>query len=239
MGVLAVSRYLFELTVWLKLLQKDNQHGLIHYYELLKKQRDFYTALQKHSKREVAYLIEIEKAEQHLLESTVRAAMRIPEKPEREAALRKASTEVRLKIDEDAARKFSLYAEQAQTNGYGFQAYLLDTKIIPSHSEAVRQIERELDGFESRLAPSVKALIPKRWNWKEQAEKVDMGEEYEFIYIYTSLLMHATPVSITTDQKNLECEEVRMFLRYIRVRIFDAIRLAEDFLAENQAFVQE
>ena len=52
-----------------------------------------------------------------------------------------------------------------------------------------------------------------------------------FIYTYTSLLMHATPVSIITDQKNLELGEIRMFLKYALVRIIDVIRMAEELVA--------
>jgi hypothetical protein len=36
-SVLAVARYLFELTVWLKLLVVDSRYGLVYYRELLKK----------------------------------------------------------------------------------------------------------------------------------------------------------------------------------------------------------
>lgn len=35
MGLLAVARYLFELTVWLKLVQKDKGYALIYYHELI------------------------------------------------------------------------------------------------------------------------------------------------------------------------------------------------------------
>src|ERR1039458_3365378 len=49
MGVLAVSRYMFELTVWLKRLQQDARYGLVYHYQLLEKKRGFYAALRKHS----------------------------------------------------------------------------------------------------------------------------------------------------------------------------------------------
>ena len=230
-SLLGSARYLFELTVWLKLLQQDARYGLVCYYELLRQQYDFYLASKKQSQREVSYLRDFEKAEEKLLQETMSAAMNIPQGAERMAAIHQAPTTVAVAIDEDASRKFSLYAEQARQNGYGFQAHLVETKVVPSREKAVHDIERELRAFESQLAGDVRALAEKRWNWKKQAEKVGMGEEYEFIHTYTSLLMHATPVSIITDQKNLELEEVRMFLKYVRVRIIDAIRMAEDFVA--------
>ena len=61
------------------------------------------------------------------------------------------------------------------------------------------------------------------------AETVDLLAEYEFIYSFTSKLLHATPVSITTDQKNLEPEEIIMFLKYIDVKITDILDLARRY----------
>jgi hypothetical protein len=230
-NLLGCTRYMFELTVWLSLLRLDSRYGLVCYYELLRQQRDFYAASKKQSECEISYLRDYEKAEETLLKEAISAAMTMPQEAERMTAIHQAPARVAVGIDEDASRKFSLYAEQARRNGYGFQAYLVETKVVPRHTQAVDDIERELRAFEFQLPGDVRTLAKQRWNWKEQAEKVGMSEEYEFIYRYTSLLMHATPVSIITDQKNLELDEVRMFLKYVRVRIIDAVRMAEEFVA--------
>src|SRR5690242_6919097 len=63
--------------------------------------------------------------------------------------------------------------------------------------------------------------------------RVDMSDQYEFIYSYRSRLMHATPVSLTTNQKVLEMSEVYLFLEYIYVSISDAIDLAAEMLRER------
>jgi len=70
-------------------------------------------------------------------------------------------------------------------------------------------------------------------SWKQRATLAGMSEEYEFIYSYTSRLLHATPPSITTDQKNLEIGEMEMFLRYVRVRIADLVAISNTLLAET------
>jgi hypothetical protein len=49
------------------------------------------------------------------------------------------------------------------------------------------------------------------WRWKEQAAIAGMSEQYEFIYSFTSRLLHATPVSLTTNQKLLEPGEMHCF----------------------------
>ncbi len=127
MSLLAVSRYLFELTVWLKLLQQDGRYGLVYYYELLNNKRRFYEALQKQTEREISFLQNMEKTERQMLEGAIAYVMQGPQK-EQEVALKRAMMEVPRKCDEEAARRFSLYAEQARQNGYGFQAYLVEKK---------------------------------------------------------------------------------------------------------------
>ena len=53
--------------------------------------------------------------------------------------------------------------------------------------------------------------------------------EYDFIYRFSSKLLHATPASITTDQKNLEMSELALFLKYIYVKIDDVLELASAY----------
>ena len=41
-GVIAVARYLFELSVWLKLFERDARYGLVYYAQLLDTQRRYF-----------------------------------------------------------------------------------------------------------------------------------------------------------------------------------------------------
>lgn len=54
-----------------------------------------------------------------------------------------------------------------------------------------------------------------------------MSEQFEFVYAYTSRLLHATPTSMTTNQKNLEWNEIGAFLDFLYVSILDAIEMSE------------
>jgi len=236
-GLLAVARYLFELTVWLKLLMTDSRYGLVYYRELLRKQLDFYTELRNNDVREISFLRHTDALEKNLGQKRLSEALQIPEEESRKTALRHLYNEVTREIDRNAARKFSLYAEQAQTNGYSFQAYLVETKILPERSKAISDLEQKLKTFDSHMPPDAKALAPNRWKWNQQAERVGMRDEYDFIYAFASRLLHATPASLTTNQKNLEPDEMRIFLKYIRVRLLDAVEMAEKLLAEDSAVV--
>ncbi|MDD4363274.1 MAG: hypothetical protein PHD33_03575, partial [Atribacterota bacterium] len=55
-GLLAVARYVFELSVWLLLFQKDSGYCLIYYRELIQTQRKYYNDTLAHLWREIQLL---------------------------------------------------------------------------------------------------------------------------------------------------------------------------------------
>jgi hypothetical protein len=54
-----------------------------------------------------------------------------------------------------------------------------------------------------------------------------MGKQYDFIYSQTSRMLHATPFSFAVNQKNLEVEEVQMFVEYSYVSLLDSVETVE------------
>jgi len=68
LGLLAVTRYVFELTVWVRLVQKDNRYGLLYYRELIDKQKLHYQDLQRHLIGEVAFFLETSEKEKALVD---------------------------------------------------------------------------------------------------------------------------------------------------------------------------
>ncbi len=226
-ALLGITRYLFEATVWLKLIESDDSYGLVYYRELLRTQERFYNDLKSHLDREAAMFSDLDLEESRLMKAGLESAAAEADPDKQATAASAATREVPARIDRIAARSFSLYGEQALTNGYGFQAHLIRSQAIPTAAAFAADIKLERDQLEARLPPPVKALIPSRWNWAQMADKVQLRQEYDFIYTYTSKLMHATPVSMTTDQKNLELAEIMMFLRYIRVRLADIADMAK------------
>jgi hypothetical protein len=129
-------------------------------------------------------------------------------------------------IDLRARRPFSLYHNKAKRNGYGFQAYLIETKILPKVRSEIAVAEAEMNELLAKTQPKVQKR-GKGWRWKERASAIGMGDQHDFVYAYTSRLLHATPSSLTTNQKNLEPDEFRMFLDFIYVSILDLIELAD------------
>jgi len=124
-----------------------------------------------------------------------------------------------------------MYGQQALINGYDFQSHLVEKKVLPQVFKTIADLEQEARDFDRDAPKEIKYLIPKRWKWRDRAGLVDMQDEYDFIYSYTSRLLHATPASLTTNQKNLEPDEVKLFLDYIHVRLVDIIHIARNELA--------
>lgn len=221
-GVLAVARYVFELSIWLHLFQKDSRYCLIYYRELLETQRKYYEDTAEHLRREVALLERFEAMDRGATTEVIRVASTEGLMGEVGEMIRNAMGHV----DAEASRNFSLYLEDAKTNGYGFQAHLVEKKAIPPVEQAIKDITKEIQDFQSRVPQDVQNLAKGRWQWRRMAEEAGLLHEHDYIYAYASRLLHATPASLTTDQKNLELSEICIFLRYIYVKILEIMELA-------------
>lgn len=228
-GVLAVTRYVFEIVVWLKVLDKDSRYGIVFLAQVLEKQRQHLEGHEKKTKAEIALFEDLDKEETRLLHDSVRVAVVGGPDGKRKKAKKIAAAlqSVSDEIDRKARRSFSLYWDEAKHNGYGFQAYLLREKGMKQIQTRMDDIKKEEDTLRANCPSEIQRLIDRPWKWFEQAKNVGMAHQYEFLYSYTSRLLHATPVSFFTDQKNLEPPEIRIFLEFVYVSMLDALELAE------------
>ncbi|MCK6557113.1 hypothetical protein L6Q96_21425 [Candidatus Binatia bacterium] len=229
MGVVVVARYTFELAVWLRLFALDRRYGLVYFDQLLATQKRFYEDTLAQLQREVTWLKSLGQKETTSHDNLLKGYDAVGANAGNAQKLVSALSGVSAEIDAEAARRFSLYAEAARTNGYDFQAYLVETKALPPVRQALADIAAERDRFESRVVPEIKALRPDRWQWRQMAQMVGRADEYDYLYSFASKLLHATPVSITTDQKNLEVQEMALFLKYIDITIADVLALAKEY----------
>ncbi len=231
-GTIAVARYIFELSVWLHLFKLDSRYGLVYYGQLLDTQSRYWRDYREQLDREIALLQRFQQMEQDTENDAINQIKDLSD-PEKQKhlllALPKAVSEL---VDEQAARHFSIYADQAKVKGYGFQAYLVEQKVVPQIEKALADIDSEKGAFDAHIPQDVRSMIPGSWQWRQMAKKVALTDEYDFIYTCSSKLLHATPASITTDQKNLGLPELVMFLKYINVKIADVIELAREYPSE-------
>jgi hypothetical protein len=233
MGIISVARYIFELSVWLCLFKLDPRYGLVYFNQLLDTQQRHFQAVRAQLDLEVAMLKSFGAKENESREAVLKKIKEGSNK-EQEQTLLSSLNSLATEIDAEASRRFSLYAKDAQTNGYEFQAYLIETKAVPQVDQALAEIVLERDWFNATIPQDVKDLIPRRWQWRQMAELVGLTNEYDYIYSFASKLLHATPASITTDQKNLELAEMQMFLKYIDVKMADVETLASEYCRESK-----
>ena len=225
LGILATTRYVFETLVWLRQMGQDPDYGLVFYGTVIADQvrhcRDYKAKLDG----EIALFEQLQKAESSLHGESIKhlTDRASAVKAEHVSAV---ATNVMNEIDRRARRAFSLYAEDAKQNGFGFQAHLMRKQATPQINAQIDELEAERAAFVESCAPAVRKKIEEKWNWKAKSRSVGMQEQYEFIYSYTSRLLHATPSSIYTDQKNLEMQEMVMFVDYIYVSMLDVLDLA-------------
>lgn len=229
MSTIAVSRYIFEFSVWLQLFRRDPRYGLVHFAQLLNAQRRYWKDYREQLDRETALLRRFEREEKDALGSAMSRIDNIGDPIDRKQALLTVPKAIAARIDDQAARHFSIYAEQAKINGYGFQAHLVEKKAVPQIEASLAAIDSEQAVFNARIPETVRDMIPNRWQWRQMAQVVGLTDEYDFIYTFCSRLLHATPASITTNEKNLELAEMVLFLKYINVKIVDIVELAREY----------
>lgn len=226
LSVLATARYVFETLVWLKLMRRCPKYGLIFHGRVISGQLQHFESLKRRLEDEINLFRKLEQQESELLESSLRELANTVEgiSSDQVAAV---TASLRDEFDQKARRHFSLYAEDARQNGFGFQSHLIQTQVIPNIDAQIRKLMEYRTAFTEGCAPDVRKKLNEHWNWNAEAKRVDMQAQYEFIYSFTSRLLHATPVSIFTDQKNLEVAEIVMFLEYVYVSMLDALDLAK------------
>jgi hypothetical protein len=236
LGLLSTTRYIFEVLVWLRCLDHDPKYGLIFYSQVIDDQIQHTKNLLAKVESEIALFEEISKEEALQLDKHIQIiSSSVSEDPKATADKFKQIQEFAMKeSDRKARRSFCLYAYDAKSNGYGFQAHLLRTNVLETLQKKMDLLNVDRKALDSNLkenshlrSKNGKVKKRMRWNWAEQANQVDMKEQYDFIYKNSSRMLHATPSSIFTDQKNLEPAEMLIYLEYIFVSMLDVLELSE------------
>jgi hypothetical protein len=218
---LATTRYVFELSIWLKLGTTREDYAMAYYGELLEKRLERAKRQLAQIDGEIRLLEELEAQD----DASMAGALNVVEQAESiklggVRGLLNAST---AEVDRRAARIFSLYEEQGKTNGFAYTAFLVREQAAPRAAEEEQAASKDMEEFLTWCPEAAKALVTRRWKWDREAKEASVEGAYDFLYCYVSRLLHATPASITTDQKHLEPEEIRVFLRYIYGALLDAL----------------
>jgi hypothetical protein len=217
LALLATTRYIFELSIW-----------LVYYGKLLEKEREHCDGMIRQLQREIELL---ERFDERDRKSILGVAEKLKDRTSTldGDSIQQLVRDSRSEVDREAARTFSLYADQAKRLGFGYTAHLVRIQALKKAEERHAQAVAALLEFRGWCAPESLILFDRRWKWDREAKAASMEGAYDFLYSYTSRLLHATPASVTTDVKNLEPDEIRILLRYIHGALLDALDLTSTF----------
>jgi hypothetical protein len=236
--LLAITRNLFENLVWIRLFNKDMQYGLIFYEQFLTQQmqnmQNMITKVKDEALRFDAYDkrddMNLDEAFADVIKDEATREQMIRQAMERH---RKASAE----LDRQVRRDFTIYAAAAQFNGYGYQSFLLREKVLPKHQKELESIEAELSAYRGAksalLSPTMLKQSDAKWYWEQRAIEIGMGPQYDFLYRYTSKLLHATPMNLITE-KSLSASESLTMLEYAFITFQDLFDEIEAFRYPGQ-----
>lgn len=228
-SLVSTARYVCELNIRLALIVRDSRYGLAYYGQLINDQVDYWRSFKEQLEREIVFLQSLEQDEKELYSQKISELRVINDEGLKKEKAATLVTDVFKVIDDKASRKFSIHAEQAKINGYGFQPQLINKKQLPEVILNLNLVQEEKILYESSVQEEI-IKLSKNWRWKDKAKETNTLDEYEFIYTFTSRMLHATPANITTNYKLLSHQEMIMFLKYINAKFKDINELSMNFL---------
>jgi hypothetical protein len=159
--LLAIARNIFENLVWLRLMNRNQQFGIVFYAQLLLNQIESGQALLHKVTDEVTLFDEFDNLDDMPALDVTALEQRIKESQlSAEEIIRDAMAGQKLQsdqLDDLMRREFSLYAAEAAQYGYGLAASLLRTQVIPVYEARLRELEEQKRLLDTELPALIDA----------------------------------------------------------------------------------
>lgn len=222
--ILAWTRNVFENLVWLKLFVIDSSWGLFFYGQFLKNHLEDLEGIIAKLNAEAELFDSFDAEDTAIFDDVFGGIDKIDEPTSEDIAGRsKEHHRLKAELDIRVRRTFALSAAAATINGYAYQAHLLRTKQIPHLQKQLDAIKRRTEDFKQEVGDQTKiSRYLGKWNWRGEAQRVGMLEQYDFLYRLTSRLLHATPMNIVTEKELTRGERLTL-LEYVVVSIQDTL----------------
>lgn len=236
--LLAIARNLMENLIWLRLINQNLGYGLVFYARYLEDLKKNQSSYIRKLKDEADLFVSMGDVEQDARNLTLKGFNANSTEEEARRAMDEHRAQAAL-LDDMVRREFSLFANSAFHNGYGWQADILVSKIIPQHEAELLTIESDrADLFEHLPALVNSELLDlatgnRRWNWSSLATAAHMSKAYDLLYGFTSRLLHASPLNIISDKK-LSDSEAMVVLDYAVITALDLFEAIESFSHPDQ-----
>jgi len=222
-------RFLFETCITTRLLTSEENFKYKVRYSIYKHQLDKANSHIKYSKLDFDLISTVSSKEKELHEKLDKSNSE------------KIFAEVDQLYDE-LGEEISILLDQAEFNGADYHKEVVN-RYIDSQIERKNKISKEweekkkllladseacaLFDFRNQIS-KVESELKDTRSWKQKAKDVGLSELYEFIYDYTSALMHSTSYAVLTP-KQLDISEITMILSL-------ATRLNCDILRKLKSF---
>ncbi|MGQ7359188.1 hypothetical protein ACTGW9_04315 [Streptococcus suis] len=233
---IAISvRYILEALITTELLIKEEEYKFILYLAIYPAQIERLNSIVNELKEEVNRLKEWDKKEK-----TESAKVNLDETNLIEKLKERWAIGDELMI-EFSELELNMYSdiEQLMENGFSFNSYLIESKIIPEYREQIQKLEKEKeligkrfkdDEIIQRLFPDIgsqsskvfkvirdkKGSNDKTRSWDKKSMDAGLESEYKFVYSYTSNLSHFASYSIKTSNL-ISVDEEKMLFKRLRI----------------------
>ena len=218
MGVLITMRYLLELRIWGRLIEKEDSYAFVLYFKRMSEQKKQYERTIHFWQKIIDFL---RKEKSFLNKAQASRGIRVPSRQE----------------------KNNILESEYRRLGIGF---LRSSKSSKSKKVLRKNIEEEIKDTEDLIsknddvfAADKQEILEKhpncdkehqRWRWNNKAKDAGMFDEYELFYAEASDLLHAGPFSFITDSKELEPKELKTYVSHIRFSFEEILDRADKFL---------
>ncbi|NWA28528.1 hypothetical protein HX866_26910 [Pseudomonas gingeri] len=198
LALISNLRFVFETCITARLLNLESSYKFKIRFSIYKHQLDKSRSLGLQANAEIQRLNKLKQAEDQIDEKY---------------NLREHSITNRQKIDtlyEDLNNEISIFLDSAESMGADFLCHKIK-QYIQSHEAREAEIKKEWElikkeilqdpealsffDFKGQISKVDKELTDKR-TWKEKAIAVGLGEIHDFLYDYTSSIMHSTSYSL-------------------------------------------
>ncbi|TBG25400.1 hypothetical protein ELG79_09110 [Rhizobium leguminosarum] len=230
--LLASARNLFENLIWIRLFRHNFEYGHVFYEMLILQQIDSLERNIVQVQAEIELFEECDQKDQTITAQLIAEAENALSE-EAQTAMMRSQQRQRDELDRQVRRSFTLYGAAAKFNGYGYQIHLLRTKALPKLEQTLAECQRAHSAFQQFKASSLNRQLTNaasHWNWRDRARDVGMLHQYDFLYRYTSRLLHSTPMNLITEKSLSESERLLM-LDYLFVTVSDIYDEIEEFEA--------
>jgi hypothetical protein len=160
LSLLAIARYMFELIVWLRTLEKDSSNGLLFRFRTVVVDLQHRRNSREQIQREVVRFAALAQEERD------RGAQIINDKSLTKEQVMAAMVDLEREIDREARSQFSIYARQAASSSYDLAAQKMQAEILPPLDAQIGELELEKSELEASL---IALRASSAWKWLERA----------------------------------------------------------------------